>query len=122
MTLRGTVHISQSDFSLLYPHVSSIFLKMMANPERALDLNINASLEFLSLVLPPDVAQNNRAYKNENLLESTTSPLDRIPSIQMHRPKEKYTAMRLEIRHEWLFRISPKLVRSIEASDGRAEW
>ncbi|KAK1076095.1 hypothetical protein LTR48_009171, partial [Friedmanniomyces endolithicus] len=49
MTLRGTVHISQSDFSLLYPNICSLFLKMVANPRRALDLNINASLEFLAL-------------------------------------------------------------------------
>lgn len=123
LTLRGTVHISQSDFSLLYPNVSSIFLKMMANPERALDLNINASLEFLSHVLPPKLAQNNRAYKNESLLENTTSPLSRIPSAQMNKPKEKYTAMRLSIRHEWLYRISPKLVRRLKRrqahQDGR---
>jgi len=52
LTLRGTVHVSQSDFSLLYDHVCSIFLKMVANPRRALDLNINASLEFLSHVPP----------------------------------------------------------------------
>lgn len=28
MTLRGTVHVSQSDFSLLYPHVCSLALKV----------------------------------------------------------------------------------------------
>ncbi|KJX96951.1 hypothetical protein TI39_contig594g00037 [Zymoseptoria brevis] len=98
LTLRGTVHVSQSDFSLLYPNVCSFFLKMVANPRRALDLNINASLEFLSHILPTELAQVNRAYNNENLLEANLSPLERIPSAFMHRPKkEKYIAAKLQI-------------------------
>jgi len=114
MTLRGTVHISQSDFSLLYPHVCSLALKMVANPRRALDLNINASLEFLSHVLPPELAQVNRAYKNENLLESELSPLDRIPSTQLLRPDDDWIAARLKIKHEWVYRTSPKLFRKLQ--------
>lgn len=109
MTVRGTVHISQSDFSLLYPHVCALALKMVANPQRALDLNINASLEFLSHVLPAELAQVSRAYKNENLLESELSPLDRIPSALLHKPDDKFVGVRLKIRHEWVYRISPKL-------------
>ncbi|KAF7184995.1 putative phospholipase A2 [Pseudocercospora fuligena] len=119
MTIRGTVHISQSDFSLLYPHISSIFLKMVANPRRALDLNINASLEFLDQTLPEDLAIVNRAYKNENLLEAELSPLEKIPTNQMHKPKEKYIAARLKIRHEWVYRISPKLFRALKRKDAK---
>lgn len=119
MTLRGTVHVSQSDFSLLYPNMCSLFLKAVANPRRALDLNINASLEFLSHVLPGDLAKVNRAYKNENLLECEISPLSRIPSFALHKPDEKYLAMRLEIRHEWLYRISPKLFRKLKRWDNK---
>lgn len=114
LTLRGTVHVSQSDFSLLYPHVCSSFLKMVANPRRALDLNINASLEFLSQILPTDLAQVNRAYRNEQLLEAKLCPLDRIPSAAMHKPKEKWIAARLRIDHEWVYRISPKLFRRLK--------
>nr|POE47401.1 platelet-activating factor acetylhydrolase [Quercus suber] len=114
MTLRGTVHISQSDFSLLYPHVSSMVLKMLADPQRALDLNINASLEFLSHVLPTNMAKVNRAYRSENLLESELAPLERIPTTQKHRPNAEYTAMRLKIEHEWMFRISPTLFRRLK--------
>jgi platelet-activating factor acetylhydrolase len=51
MTVRGSVHISQSDFSLLYPWISSVLLKMTVSPRRAIDLNINASLEFLKQVM-----------------------------------------------------------------------
>ncbi|CAK4032819.1 platelet-activating factor acetylhydrolase-like [Lecanosticta acicola] len=118
LTLRGTVHVSQSDFSLLYPNVCSLFLKMVANPRRALDLNINASLEFLSHVLPADLAQVNRAYKNEEILEAKLNPLERIPSALKHKPKkDKYTAMRLGIRHEWIYRISPKFFRQVKRWD-----
>jgi platelet-activating factor acetylhydrolase len=109
MTLRGTVHVSQSDFSLLYPQLCSLLLKAVANPRRALDLNIGASLEFLNYVLPEDLAQANRSRKNENLLDSGINPLSRIPSFQMAKPEEKNTALKLEIRHEWLYRISPRL-------------
>ncbi|KAK3716390.1 hypothetical protein LTR37_006540 [Vermiconidia calcicola] len=111
LTLRGTVHISQSDFSLMYPHVCSLFLKMVANPRRALDLNINASLEFLSQVLPKELAQVNRAYQDENILESEISPLDRIPPSQLRKPDDAYIAVRLKIRHEWFYRMSPQLFR-----------
>lgn len=125
MTLRGTIHVSQSDFSLLYPNLCSILLKQLANPKRALDLNINASLEFLSKVLPQELAQVSRAYKNEGLLESETSPLERIDSALMHRPKEKYVAAKLRIRHEWIYRISPQAARKLKRWEnekkGRAE-
>ena len=113
LTLRGTIHVSQSDFSLLYPNVCSLFLKMVANPQRALDLNINASLEFLSHVLPAELAQVNRAYKNEGILELEPSPLSRIPSAQLLKPNEKYTAMRLKIKHESLYRLSPSLYKKL---------
>lgn len=39
-TVRGSIHISQSDFTILYPHVTSFFMKATVNPERAIDLNI----------------------------------------------------------------------------------
>jgi platelet-activating factor acetylhydrolase len=41
VTVRGSVHISQSDFSVLYRHVSSFFLKATVHPHRAIDLNIS---------------------------------------------------------------------------------
>ncbi len=114
LTLRGTIHVSQSDFSIMYPHVCSLFLKMVANPKRALDLNINASLEFLSHVLPKELAEVSRAYQNEGLLGSQISPLDRIPSQLKLKPHDEWIAMRLKIRHEWLLRISPALFRKVQ--------
>ena len=116
MTIRGTVHVTQSDFSLLYPQVCALFLKQIANPRRALDLNINATLEFLGHVLPSSLSQVNRAYNNENLLESEISPLEHIPSAQIRRPDPRLIAMTLgkDKRHRWTYRLSPKAFRHIK--------
>jgi platelet-activating factor acetylhydrolase len=40
LTVRGSVHVSQSDFSVLFPHITSFVLKATVNPQRAIDLNI----------------------------------------------------------------------------------
>jgi platelet-activating factor acetylhydrolase len=86
---------------------------MVADPQRALDINVNASLEFLKLVLPPELAQVNRAFDSENFLEADVSPLSRIPTSDKHKPNEEWIAMRLKIEHEWLYRINPKWARKI---------
>lgn len=39
-TVRGSVHLSQSDYSILYNHIISLFFKATVNPQRAIDLNI----------------------------------------------------------------------------------
>jgi platelet-activating factor acetylhydrolase len=41
ITVRGSVHISQSDFSVLYQHIVSFFMKATVHPYRAIDLNIS---------------------------------------------------------------------------------
>ena len=41
LTVRGSIHISQSDFSLLYRHTTSFFMKATVHPQRAIDLNIS---------------------------------------------------------------------------------
>ncbi|KAF2209295.1 hypothetical protein CERZMDRAFT_100499 [Cercospora zeae-maydis SCOH1-5] len=103
---------------LLYRNVCSLFLKMTANPRRALDLNINASLEFLNDVLPKDMAMVNRALDDERLLEHPLNPLERIPTELLHKPKdEKWLAARLRIPHEWLYRLSPKLFRYLRRAE-----
>ncbi|RAL68172.1 hypothetical protein DID88_008880 [Monilinia fructigena] len=106
LTVRGSVHISQSDFSLLYPNVSSFLLKMTVNPRRAIDLNINASLEFLKMVMPKRISAMNRGT-NEGLLE--VEQLEQLPDV--HRPKQKYIAGRLRIPHELRIRLTPQWAR-----------
>lgn len=41
VTVRGSVHISQSDFSIMYRHITSFFMKATVHPQRAIDLNIS---------------------------------------------------------------------------------
>ncbi|KAG0651318.1 Platelet-activating factor acetylhydrolase [Hyphodiscus hymeniophilus] len=106
MTVRGSVHLSQSDFTVLYPRLSSLFLKMTINPRRAIDLNVNASLEFLKLVMPARISAMNRGT-NEHLLEINT--LEKLPDD--HKPLEKYMAQRLRIPHEMRIRVVPMWAR-----------
>ena len=114
MTVRGTIHVSQSDFSILYPNVCSLFLKATADPERALDINVNASLEFLKMVMPSIPEGIKEAFPNEKLLLNQTHTLDDIPAIQIHRPKdEKWIAARLRIPHEFTWRVAPGLARKM---------
>jgi platelet-activating factor acetylhydrolase len=118
MTVRGTIHISQSDFVLLYPNLCSLFLKAVASPRRALDINVNASLEFFKQIMPAGEIGN---FEDENLLESELSPLEQIPSSQLHRPSDKWVAARLKIRHEWFYRLSPKLFRKVKRAKAQRE-
>jgi platelet-activating factor acetylhydrolase len=41
LTVRGSVHINQSDFSIMFSHLTSFFMKATVHPERAIDLNIS---------------------------------------------------------------------------------
>lgn len=113
MTVRGTVHVNQSDFSLLYPHVCSLFLKMTADPQRAIDLNVSATLEFLKIVMPRRIAQINRAMQNQGLLQATAvGDVRDVPEAERHRPGDKWLGARLKIPHELRYRLDPaKLVR-----------
>ena len=61
--------------------------------------------------MPSDLTAGFRHFDNEGLLEHELSLLDRIPSSQLLRPDNKWVAARLKIRHEWAYRMSPKLFR-----------
>jgi platelet-activating factor acetylhydrolase len=106
MTVRGTVHISQSDFCILYPHIASVVLKMTINPVRAIDLNIDASLEFLSRTMPEQIKHNQpfmRTLSPNKLLDLEV--MHEVPGE--HKPDQKWTAARLKIKHEALKRMTP---------------
>jgi platelet-activating factor acetylhydrolase len=69
--------------------------------------------------MPDDLTGGFRYFDNEGLLEHELSLLDRIPSSQLLRPDTKWVAARLKIRHEWAYRINPKLFRKLKRA--RAE-
>jgi platelet-activating factor acetylhydrolase len=116
LTVRGSIHLSQSDFTILYPRLSSFLFKMTVNPQRAIDLNINASLEFLKIVMPQRISAMNRGT-NEHLLEVST--LDDLP--EDHKPDEKWTAFRLRIPHETALRLTPHWMRRKQARKRQKE-
>ncbi|KAJ9646328.1 hypothetical protein H2201_007873 [Coniosporium apollinis] len=109
LTVRGTIHVSQSDFSILYPKTCAMLLKMTANPKRALDLNVSATLEFLKKVMPQRSAMIDRSFTDEGLLDA--EPVEELPTE--HKPEKKWTAARLKIPHEFRSRFVPKITRKI---------
>lgn len=114
MTIRGTVHMAQSDFCLLYPHLAALFQKQTLKPQRAIDLNVSASLEFLSHVMPQPLAPFHQSLPDERLLGLAC--ISEVPTE--HRPKEKYIASRLKRNHEIRQRIVPRLRWRLKPTDG----
>ncbi|KAF2853602.1 hypothetical protein T440DRAFT_311972 [Plenodomus tracheiphilus IPT5] len=113
LTVRGSVHISQSDFSIMYRHVTSFFLKATVHPQRAIDLNISTSLEFLRLVIPSiggGKAIIDRCLTDEKILE--TPLLGEVPTD--HRPDDQWIAARLRVEHEFRKRIAASAQRKFK--------
>ncbi|KAH7079979.1 platelet-activating factor acetylhydrolase, isoform II-domain-containing protein [Paraphoma chrysanthemicola] len=113
LTVRGSVHISQSDFSVLYRHITSFFLKATVHPYRAIDLNISASLEFLRLVTPSTSSGKaiiDRCMTNESILQ--TELLEELPDE--HRPDDEWIAARLRVDHEFKKRVAAGLQRKLK--------
>ncbi|KAL1612807.1 hypothetical protein SLS60_001036 [Paraconiothyrium brasiliense] len=127
-TVRGSVHISQSDFSILYSGITSFFFKATVNPRRAIDLNIryfsvcrllrprltscaSASLEFLREVTSgAGKSIIERCLTDEELLH--TQPLEQIPDD--HKPNDEWIAARLKIKHEFRTRMATKVQRKLK--------
>jgi platelet-activating factor acetylhydrolase len=104
MTIRGSTHLSQTDFAVLYPNWMALFLKTLVNPRRALFLTITSVLEFLRFTLPSE--QRSRfetAWPSEHLLETTAS--DTKVTFD-HRPDDKWIAARLKIEKEFSLRLN----------------
>ncbi|KAH7390826.1 platelet-activating factor acetylhydrolase, isoform II-domain-containing protein [Phaeosphaeria sp. MPI-PUGE-AT-0046c] len=105
LTVRGSVHITQSDWSLLYRHTMSFLLKATVNPTRALDLNISASLEFLRLVMPHYGGGKtilDRCMMDEAILK--TELLESLPDD--NRPDDQFIAAKLKVKHEFRTRMA----------------
>lgn len=112
-TVRGSVHISQSDFSILYKHVSSFFMKATVHPQRAIDLNVSTSLEFLRLVTPESGGGKSlisRCMTDEHALEIPL--LEEIP--EEHRPDDQWIAARLRVDNEFRKRMAAGIQRKFK--------
>ena len=111
LTIRGSVHISHSDFSILYPNLCAIAFGMTANPRRAVDLNVEASLEFLQVVRKARSLIIDRTMKADGLLQLDIT--DEVP--EEHRPaQERHLALKIEVPHQFKARALPKLQRMVK--------
>jgi platelet-activating factor acetylhydrolase len=111
LTVRGSVHISHSDFSILYPNLCAIFFGMTVNPRRALDLNVGASLEFLRVVRKARAQIIDRTMKAEGLLQLDVT--DEVP--EENKPvQEKHLALKIEVPRRLKERTLPKLQRVLK--------
>jgi platelet-activating factor acetylhydrolase len=110
LTIRGTVHLSQSDFPILYSGLCALFFRMTADPKRALDINLGATLEFLHLVAPERSEIISRTMKAEDLLK--VEMLEDMPTD--HRPDDKYLAMKLKVPMHLTARLMPGAIRKLK--------
>jgi platelet-activating factor acetylhydrolase len=101
MTIKGSTHLSQTDFAVLYPNWMSLMMKTMVNPKRAIHLTIYSALEFLKITLPPQ--QTRFDASKEQLLSSAVD--SETKALFDHRPDDKFIATRLFIPDEFSLRL-----------------
>ncbi|KAI1075029.1 platelet-activating factor acetylhydrolase, isoform II-domain-containing protein [Whalleya microplaca] len=114
LTIKGSTHLSQTDFAILYPHWMSYMVKTIVNPRRAVYLTVNSSLEFLKRVLPPEHIIGN-TWIDEGVLKTKEHVGDKLPLD--HRPSDKWTAARLKIPNELQLRLNSVFGRKPKPPD-----
>jgi platelet-activating factor acetylhydrolase len=105
VTIRGSTHLSQTDFAVLYPNWMSLLMKTIVDPRRALYLTTTSALELLATTLPEQQRYSlASAWATEALLERDADSESDI--LIDHRPDEKWIAARLKIENELSFRLA----------------
>ncbi|KAI3399982.1 hypothetical protein diail_5138 [Diaporthe ilicicola] len=104
VTVRGSTHMSQTDFAVLFPRWMDLLIKTLIHPLRGVYLTIAPTLEFLKIVLPSTQTSSYDAssWADDGLLR--ISEPDSDISVE-HRPDEKWTAARLKINDEFQVRV-----------------
>ncbi|KAK0748256.1 platelet-activating factor acetylhydrolase, partial [Apiosordaria backusii] len=101
-TIRGSTHLSQTDFAVLYPNWMSVLMKTIVNPKRAIYLTVHSALEFLKITLPPQQTRFKKSWADDQLLSKAD------PGVEVeldYRPNDKWVAARLKIPHEFRLRL-----------------
>ncbi|KAK4035387.1 platelet-activating factor acetylhydrolase, isoform II-domain-containing protein [Parachaetomium inaequale] len=101
-TIRGSTHLSQTDFAVLYPNWMSLLIKTIVDPERAIYLTVHSALEFLKLTLPATQTRFAGEWADEQLLSRADSE---TKVVSDHRPDDKWVAARLKIPNEFSMRL-----------------
>ncbi|KAK3329726.1 platelet-activating factor acetylhydrolase, isoform II-domain-containing protein [Apodospora peruviana] len=105
-TIRGSTHLSQTDFAVLYPNWMSLLMKTIVNPRRAIYLTVHSALEFLKITLPPQQTRFNQAWADEELLKFNSTVDDSETEVSFdHQPDDKWVAARLKIPNEFSLRL-----------------
>lgn len=115
VTVRGSTHMSQTDFAVLFPKWMDLFIKTLIHPQRGIYLTVAPTLDFLKIVLPltQTSSYDNSNWVDEGLLRR--SQPDTQVSME-HRPDEKWTAARLKIDNEFQVRLHNWWVRTWQKS------
>lgn len=71
-TIRGSFHLSFSDYGVLWPHLFKLLFSTKVDAQRCIDIILNMSMEFFRQVMPPQVSRWNRAV-DEHLLQTKVS-------------------------------------------------
>jgi platelet-activating factor acetylhydrolase len=124
LTIKGSTHLSQSDYGLLYPGVLSWLMNTLVEPRRVVYLSIAAAMEFLKTTLPEDVVarhQDREAWPDEGILSTVEVPGDPLEVVSdEHRPqKERFTAFRLHVENEASARARKWVLRKKARLGGR---
>lgn len=120
LTVRGSTHMSQTDFAVLFPKWMDLLIKTLIHPLRGVYLTIAPTLEFLKIVLPPTQTSS---YDTSNWVDDGLlrgSQPDSQISVE-HRPDENWTAARLKIDNEFQFRLHSWWARTWRRRRGDAE-
>lgn len=136
MSIRGSTHLSQTDFAVVYSTWMDLLVKNTVNPLRALYLTVAPTLEFLKLTLPAS-HRADELWLDEGILKSIPAMADGPDdeaALRGHRPDEKWVGVRLKVDHEFSLRIKSWLRRKKRAltpgsrgpeeehSSGLADW
>lgn len=97
MTIKGSTHLSQTDFAVLYPHWMSWLAKTVIHPRRALGLTVGSTLEFLKRMLPENQASG--SWADEGVLRMAPSTANASLHDE-YRPTDNWIGARLKVPHE----------------------
>ncbi|KAK8139438.1 1-alkyl-2-acetylglycerophosphocholine esterase [Apiospora sp. TS-2023a] len=111
LTLRGTAHLSQTDFGVLFPRLQSWAMKTTIDPRRAIDLTAGLVLDFIETVSlapasqPQPIEERIKTGAVGGRLRRHLTQMQELEDLPVvHKPKAKYVGSALKIRHELALR------------------
>ena len=112
-TIRGSTHLSQTDFAVLYPNCMSLLMKNVVHPRRAIHLTVYSALEFLGETLPTGffvcqgvVGDEEQLLRNGLRVGGADAETkDGFDNQLRHQPDERWVGARLKIPNELALRV-----------------